>query len=77
MVKQRTKIKIIERKTVETERVCPICQTKFWGTGRALYHAPECRRKADYERHGDARRAHRREMYQAGKQAAKRTAGKK
>jgi tRNA(Ile2) C34 agmatinyltransferase TiaS len=77
MAKQRTKIKIIERKVVETERICPICQAKFWGTGRAIYSSLECKRKADYERHSEARREHRREMYQAGKKAVKKTAGKK
>jgi len=70
MAKQRTKIKIIERKVIETERVCPICQAKFWGTGRAIYNSPECKRKADYDRHAEARRAHRREMYQAEKKTA-------
>ena len=64
---------MIERKMVETERVCPICQKKFYGFGRALYDSLECRRKADYERHAEARRAHRRETYHA----EKKTAGKK
>ena len=67
MAKQRIRTQTIERKMVETERVCPICQKKFWGIGRALYDSPKCRRKADYERHGEARRAHRREKYQAEK----------
>ena len=74
MAKQRTKMTIIERKVVETERVCPICQKKFWGTGRAVYDSLECKRKADYGRHAEARRAHRREKYQAEKQT---TTGKK
>jgi tRNA(Ile2) C34 agmatinyltransferase TiaS len=68
MAKQRTRI--AERTVIETERVCPVCREKFWGIGRAVYHAPECRRKADYERHADARRATRRETYQAEKKAA-------
>jgi tRNA(Ile2) C34 agmatinyltransferase TiaS len=71
MAKPRTRV--VERKVIETERICPVCQVKFWGVGRAVYHAPECRRKADYERHADARRATRREKYQA----EKKTAGKK
>lgn len=73
MVKQRTKIKIIERKVVETERVCPVCKGTFWGTGRAVYSSPECKRKADYDRHAEARREHRRETYHA----EKKTAGKR
>lgn len=69
MAKQRIRTQTIERKMVETERACPVCKTKFYGFGRALYDKPECRRKADYERHGEARRAHRRETYQAEKKA--------
>jgi tRNA(Ile2) C34 agmatinyltransferase TiaS len=68
MAKPRTRV--VERKVIETERVCPVCQVKFWGVGRAVYHAPECRRKADYDRHAEARRATRRETYQTAKKAA-------
>jgi len=71
MVKPRTRV--AERKVIETERVCPICKRKFWGTGKALYDTPACKRKADYDRHAEARRATRREKYQA----EKKTAGKK
>jgi tRNA(Ile2) C34 agmatinyltransferase TiaS len=68
MAKPRTRV--VEREVIETERVCPVCRVKFWGVGRAVYHAPECRRKADYERHAEARRERRRETYRAEKKAA-------
>src|SRR3954449_5923410 len=46
------------------ERACVVCGTPFVGTVRARYCSRACAARADYERHGDQRRAAHRARYQ-------------
>lgn len=54
-----------------TEKVCPVCREKFLGTGKAIYDKPACKRKADYEKHGEEYRRQQREKYHATQRATK------
>jgi tRNA(Ile2) C34 agmatinyltransferase TiaS len=71
------KVKIInvqlQRKIPQMRKTCPVCGKNFVGASLAKYDSRQCKQKASYDRHAEARRAHRRETYQA----EKKTAGKK
>ena len=44
-------------------RTCEVCGTEVLATSRRQYCSPQCRLKADYIRHAEARRQKRRERY--------------
>jgi hypothetical protein len=48
--------------------VCEVCGTEVIATTRRQYCSPQCRLKADYARHAEARRAKRRARYQRQKE---------
>ena len=58
----------VERRLKLTARTCAICGRPFEGWGQQRYCDTPCRRRADYERHGDKRRATRRERYRRQQQ---------
>jgi transcriptional regulator with XRE-family HTH domain len=62
----------VERRLKVRDAVCPMCSTTFEAVGRGTYCSPSCRRKADHQRHGDARRAANRERYRARRTEAAR-----
>ena len=59
----------IQRTYRYTERTCASCGTTFEGWGRARYCSLACKNKADYEAHGEDRRAKRRDRYHRQKGA--------
>jgi hypothetical protein len=46
-----------------TEKACPVCRTTFLGTKKKTYCSRPCQNRADYGRHAEARREHRREYH--------------
>jgi hypothetical protein len=71
-VKNKTaKVKIVnvqvERKIPLLSKTCPVCGKSFMGAKLAKYDSLQCKQKAAYDRNAEARRAHRRETYAAGK----------
>ena len=69
MAKRRTETQTITytRQVVIEKSTCPVCRKTFEGTGRRLYCSVSCRSKADYEKHGAARRKARLERYHTQK----------
>jgi hypothetical protein len=55
---------VIERRLRLTPRTCAVCGREFPGWGRQRYCGKGCQRRADYERHAEARRAGRRAYYE-------------
>lgn len=64
-VSERVRVVKVERRLRVRDAVCPVCGAGFEAVGRGTYCSPSCRRKADHQRHGDARRAANRERYRA------------
>jgi hypothetical protein len=58
------------RKIPLIPKTCPVCGKTFVGAKLAKYDSLQCKQKASYERHVEARRATRREKYQAEKQTS-------
>jgi predicted nucleic acid-binding Zn ribbon protein len=45
------------------EKQCVVCGKRFAGTKKSVYCSQACKSRANYQKHGEARRAHRREVY--------------
>ena len=55
--------RVIVRREPLLDKVCPVCGRAFRAVSKQRYDSPACRRAADYRRHAEKRRAHRRETY--------------
>lgn len=62
---ERVRVVTVQRRMKVRDATCPQCGRTFEAVGRGTYCSPSCRRKADHERHGDARRAANRARYRA------------
>lgn len=62
--------KFVVRKYRAESKVCPQCGKRFTASLIQKYCSPECRRKADYERHAEEYRQERRERYRRQKEQA-------
>ena len=65
---------VVERHFALSHKKCLQCGKDFMGTKKAQYCSRACTRAASYQRHAEARRAHRREVYQQEKAAGGKTA---
>jgi tRNA(Ile2) C34 agmatinyltransferase TiaS len=65
-----TEARVIVRREPLMDKVCPVCGRAFRAVSKQRYDSPPCRRAADYQRHAERRRAHRRETYRRTKQQA-------
>jgi tRNA(Ile2) C34 agmatinyltransferase TiaS len=66
----RTQTVTITRQVTLEEKVCPQCGKKFFGRKNQKFCSRACVQKDSYDRHAEARRATRREKYQAEKRMA-------
>jgi tRNA(Ile2) C34 agmatinyltransferase TiaS len=44
-------------------KTCPACGQTFQGLSRQRYCSPNCRHRADYQRHAEQRRAYQRQKW--------------
>ena len=53
-----------------TAKMCLVCSKTFMGSRKAKYDSISCQQKANYQRHGEAYKARKRENYRTQKERA-------
>ena len=59
--------RVIVRREPLVEKVCPMCGKTFMGLARQMYCSRLCQNRADYQRHAEQRRQHKREVRERAK----------